>query len=67
MREGEEKEGKHTLNTAMHKVSSPFPGRTLMTPGGNPALADSSANFMAVRGVTCEGGEEGGRRKGGRE
>lgn len=66
MREGEEKEGKYTSNTTMHEVSSPFPGRTLMTPGGNPALADSSANFMAVRGVTCEGEEEGGR-KGGRE
>lgn len=26
-----------------------------MTPGGMPALTDSSANFKAVRGETCAG------------
>ena len=30
-----------------------------MTPGGKPASTDSSANFMAVRGVTCTGGQDG--------
>lgn len=32
--------------------SLPDPGRMLMTPFGIPALADSSANFRAVSGVT---------------
>ena len=31
---------------------SPDPGRMLITPGGNPALAASSANLREVRGVT---------------
>ena len=31
---------------------SPDPGRMLITPGGNPALAESSANLSEVRGVT---------------
>ena len=30
----------------------PDPGKMLMTPLGNPALAESSANLRAVRGVT---------------
>lgn len=32
--------------------SLPEPGRIFMTPLGNPALTESSANFNAVRGVT---------------
>ena len=31
----------------------PVPGRTLITPGGNPASTVSSANFNAVNGETC--------------
>lgn len=34
--------------------STPDPGKILMTPLGNPALAASSANFRAVIGVTCK-------------
>lgn len=33
----------------------PEPGRTLMTPGGSPAFAASSANFKAVSGDTWAG------------
>ena len=33
----------------------PDPGSTLITPGGIPAFADSSANLMAVRGDTWAG------------
>lgn len=32
----------------------PEPGKMLMTPFGIPAFTDSSANFSAVNGVTCE-------------
>ena len=34
--------------------SLPVPGRTLITPGGMPALTASSANLSAVRGQTCQ-------------
>lgn len=33
----------------------PVPVTTFMTPGGMPALADNSANFRAVRGLTWAG------------
>jgi hypothetical protein len=33
-------------------VTLPLPGSTLMTPGGMPALAASSANLSAVSGLT---------------
>jgi len=33
-------------------ILPPGPVRMLMTPGGNPALTVSSANFKAVKGVT---------------
>ena len=36
----------------MEFFSLPDPGKMLMTPLGNPALAESSANLRAVRGVT---------------
>ena len=34
------------------QVSVPDPGKMLITPFGNPALAESSANLSAVSGVT---------------
>lgn len=42
-----------TVYTAVYKGESlPDPGKMLITPLGNPALAASSANFSAVSGVT---------------
>lgn len=37
------------------KIILPEPVTTFITPGGIPALADSSANFKAVNGHTCAG------------
>ena len=42
------------LNLVSCYKSTPDPGKILMTPLGNPALAESSANFRAVIGVTCK-------------
>ena len=42
------------LNLVSCYKSAPDPGKILMTPLGNPALAESSANFRAVIGVTCK-------------
>ena len=43
-------------NTERQEKVIPDPGRMLITPFGNPALAAISANFKAVMGVTygCE-------------
>ena len=35
-------------------IDDPGPGSILITPGGNPALTTSSANFRAVSGVTYQ-------------
>ena len=44
------------MNPLQHYISSvPVPGKMLMTPGGNPAFTDSSANFRAVSGDTWAG------------
>ena len=48
-----------TVYTAVYKGEClPAPGKMLMTPLGNPALAASSANFSAVSGVTLRNRRE---------
>lgn len=36
-------------------VHEPVPGKMFITPGGNPAKTESSANFNAVSGQTWAG------------
>jgi hypothetical protein len=45
----------YTITEFVLHFSIPVPGKILITPGGNPAFTESSANLRAVNGDTCAG------------